>query len=207
MVIDLKYHLSTIIAIFLALGIGILIGSAMIGDDGMVREQQHLIVQIEKDLNSLRSQNSQYRAQQLALEGMIMEQSQFIDLLFKDAITDRLGGMRCLLVPDPRTKESQYLVQVLKAAGMKVTDFTSLPEKWQPIDPLDGWDLCLLMTQNLPPGMDRVFTKERIYRPTVKDLSSKKIQYQLVKALIKVKEKLLPAIEVQEPAEGGEKMG
>lgn len=207
MVIDLKYHLTTIIAIFLALGIGILIGSAMIGDDGMVREQQLLIVQIEKDLNSLRTQNSQYRAQQLAFEGMIVEQNELIEQLFQDAITGRLTGMRCLLVPDPKSQGNRYLTPILKVAGMDVTDFTSLPEQWQPTNPADGWDLCLLMTQSLPPGVEKVFSKDRIYRPTVKDLSSKKIQYQLVKALTTVKEKLLPLIEanVEAQEDGGVK--
>lgn len=204
MVFDFKYHITTIVSIFLALGIGILIGSTMIGDDGIVREQQRLIVQIEENLNSLRSQNNQYRTRQVTLESMVTEQGKFIDQLFQDAIMDKLAGLRCLLVADPRQQDGKLLSGVLKAAGMDVTDFTVLPENWQPADPASGWDLCLLMTQSMPPGIEQVFVKEQIFRPTVKNLTAKQMQYQVVKALHKLRPNLPVRLLQLEENEGGE---
>ena len=40
MFMNLRYHIFTISAIFAALGIGILIGTCIIGDEGLLEEQQ-----------------------------------------------------------------------------------------------------------------------------------------------------------------------
>lgn len=204
MVIDLKYHLTTIIAIFLALGIGILVGSAMIGDDGIVREQQKLIVQIEDDLQILRNQNNLFKNKVTALEGMLAEQEQFIDLLFQDAIAGQLTGLHGLMVRDLKKTddENRELLKILRLAGMEVTEFTSLPEDWMGnldnvtgisggvedygMEQIGNWDLCLLMTQSLPPGLEDVFPKEQIYRPISKQLATKKGIYELITSLRKM---------------------
>ena len=34
--IDLKYHIASIVAVFLALGLGVIIGSTIVGDDLLV---------------------------------------------------------------------------------------------------------------------------------------------------------------------------
>ncbi|AZR73510.1 hypothetical protein BBF96_09000 [Anoxybacter fermentans] len=186
MVIDIRYHLTTIIAIFLSLGIGILIGSAMIGDDGVVREQQKLIIQIEKDLKNLRNQNYQYRTKVISLEEMIVEQNQFIDQLFKDAIFERLRGLSCLLVQDEKSKHKyEELLKVLRNAGMEITEYSKLS-----VEEPAGWDICLLLAQGIPPVVEDIFSKEQIFQLSEKDLASKQGLYQLIKSLEELKLKI-----------------
>ncbi len=190
MVIDLKYHLTTIIAIFFALGIGILVGSAMIGDDGIVREQQKLIVQIEDDLKNLRSQNNQFRAKVTNLEGMINEQEEFVSQLFQDAIADELDGLKCMLVNEgediwPQSKE---VMGVLEIAGVDVIDSGEVcfgEEQGQ--EQSGQWDFCVVLASVLPSNVEKFFLPERIVHPTVKEISTKKGLYQFVKSLEKLK--------------------
>lgn len=211
MVIDLKYHLTTIIAIFLALGIGILVGSAMIGDDGIVREQQKLIVQIEDDLQGLRNQNNQFKSKVTSLEAMIGEQEQFIDLLFQDAISGQLAGLDGLMVQDSKTGANSQLVEALKLAGMDLTEITSLPSDWSKSDQLlDGeidsgkeaeldWDLCFVLTQSMPPELTQIFSKEQILRPINKQMANKQGLYELITSLRnKISSKMAPVNEKRE---------
>ena len=54
--IDLRYHIATIIALFLALAVGILIGSTIVGDDLLVEQQKKSIDRLEEQFLSLREQ-------------------------------------------------------------------------------------------------------------------------------------------------------
>lgn len=192
MVIDLKTHLSTIIAIFLSLGIGILIGTTMVGDDGVVMEQHRIITQIEDDLRELRAQNNQFRVKITSLEANLMEQEQFVDQLFQDAITDRLAGLRCLWIAKSEDeKKDAQLKEVLTQAGAEITKYlasSSLETGEQTKDGvLTGWDFCILLIENLPVKLEGLFTDKQIYRPLAVDIETKKGLYQFVKSLGMVK--------------------
>ncbi len=58
MIMDFRYHLFTITAVFAALGLGILIGTSIIGNEGLIKEQQKIINNIAKDINYLQTKNS-----------------------------------------------------------------------------------------------------------------------------------------------------
>lgn len=196
MVIDLKTHLSTIIAIFLSLGIGILIGTAMVGDDGIVMEQHRIITQIEEDLRELRAQNGQFRLKISSLEANLIEQEQFVDQLFQEAIADRLTGLTCLLISNHENKETDnHLQEILKQAGVEVTEYLIDPLK-KTEEPglgeevLTGLDCCILLAQNLPDNVNGIFLEKQIYRPLAKNIETKKGLYQLVKSLGIFKSKL-----------------
>ncbi len=197
MVIDLKYHLTTIIAIFLALGTGILVGSAMIGDDGIVREQQILIVQIEEDLKNLRSQNNQFRDKVIDIEGMMVEQEEFINQLFHDAIAEQLTGLQCVVVNDAKEvwAQSMDVMEVLIIAGLDVAELGEIysDDEEQSGGQLEGWDFCVVLAQVIPTEVGEIFQQGQIFHPTIEEISSKKGLYQLVKSFgeIKIKEEYL----------------
>ena len=52
--IDLKYHIASIVAVFLALGLGVIIGSTIVGDDLLVDQQQKLIERLEEQFYTLK---------------------------------------------------------------------------------------------------------------------------------------------------------
>ncbi len=209
MFLDLRYHLTTIIAIFLSLGIGILIGTALIGDDGIVMEQQKIIAQIEDDLQTLRLQNNQFRTMITALEIDLAEQEQFIDQLFQDAIAETLSGLSCLWVKGE--DDSSQLMTILQNTGLEITPYSaaildksvennssegdiSTEEKldmkgaWE--DDLLNWDLCIVLAQGVPGELENNFTNDRIFKPVAKNLNTKKGIYQFVKSLNNLKLKI-----------------
>ncbi len=61
MILDIRYHIFTITAIFASLGLGILIGTSLIGDETLVREQQRMIKEIGQDINNLKTTNSKLK--------------------------------------------------------------------------------------------------------------------------------------------------
>ena len=66
--IDLRYHIATVAALFLALGLGIFIGNTMISDGIILREQEQLIVSLEKEFDRLRDDNRFLRANVTSLQ-------------------------------------------------------------------------------------------------------------------------------------------
>jgi hypothetical protein len=63
MFIDLRTHMIALVAVFLALGIGILIGVDMIGGQGLVNQERALAAHLELDFQNLRNQNNALAAQ------------------------------------------------------------------------------------------------------------------------------------------------
>mgnify|MGYP006280339163 CR=1 FL=1 len=182
MVIDIRYHITTIIAVFLSLGIGILVGSTMIGDDGVIREQQKLIIQIEEDLKILRTQNNEYRAKVSNLETMMKEQDKFINQLFYEAISDKLTGMNGLLIGKDDSKLNYgELQEILEKSGMEISQYQTQDTPSEELE--DKWDICLLSAGTIPEGMEEIFSEDDIYNLSQENLTSRQGLYQLVKSL------------------------
>ena len=58
MVLSFKYHIFTITAIFAALGIGILIGTSLLGNEVLINEQKELINNIDHDITKISNENT-----------------------------------------------------------------------------------------------------------------------------------------------------
>ncbi|MFW6006526.1 MAG: copper transporter [bacterium] len=57
MIFNFRYHIFTITAIFAALGLGILIGTSIIGDETLIREQKKIIDNIGGDIKNIKKEN------------------------------------------------------------------------------------------------------------------------------------------------------
>lgn len=57
MIINFRYHFFTITAIFAALGIGILIGSSIVGNEGLEKEQRRIVENINEEISHLKKEN------------------------------------------------------------------------------------------------------------------------------------------------------
>jgi len=57
--IDIRYHIASIVAVFLALGLGILIGSTIVGDDLLVDQQKKVIDRLEQQFEELRTREAE----------------------------------------------------------------------------------------------------------------------------------------------------
>jgi hypothetical protein len=120
---DLRYHVASLAAVFLALVIGILVGVG-ISDYGLVEKAQRglleqRITQLEQDVRSARRHNDELQAQQRAAQA-------FITATYPDLVQDRLRGKRIALVflgpasPRVRATLNQALVDASARGWVRV---------------------------------------------------------------------------------------
>jgi hypothetical protein len=144
--VDFRYHLVTIIAIFLALAVGIVVGTAALNGpvlDGLRRSNAGLI----SDKRALESDVRE-------LQGEVDTADDFTRLLSGDLVGGLLDGERVLLVlaPDADRQVADQLAATLTEAGAQVTGRLALqpdlldPEQRQLVDDL--------VAQVVPAGLE-----------------------------------------------------
>lgn len=123
MIIDLRYHIFSLAAVFLALGLGIAVGSALPGADPLLREQEKVISQLEKDFEQLRAERraaeEMVRNKELELEAVQEFHRQVLPLL----VGGVLDGYMVVLVhtgDTVATETTEDLRAFLRRAGAQV---------------------------------------------------------------------------------------
>ncbi|MHB1419682.1 MAG: copper transporter [Bacillota bacterium] len=122
--IDLKYHITSLVAVFLALGVGILTGTAVIGSDVYVREQQQIVDRLEKDFEFLREQNRLSRQEVAVFRSTSDNYQKFAQEIIPELIKDRLKGVRVAIIETNSYSDIEDMVGTLKVAGAKVVSTT-----------------------------------------------------------------------------------
>lgn len=150
MFIDFRYHVITIISILVALGLGILIGSTIVGENivsGIVIEQQNWIERLEEDFINFKREISKINQELQTTTGEIG----FYEELFKKTkpylINDKLLDKRYGVITIGEKK--QEVIEILRDSGaniiwnIKVTDIYNeirdiLEKEVNNTEPLDG---------------------------------------------------------------------
>lgn len=122
--IDLRYHIATIIAIFLALGVGILIGSTVVGGDVLVDQQKKMIDQLEGQFDILREHESELLAENKFVNSMLEQYEDFSRAVLPPLIKNRLVDHRIAIVVTGGADIPSGLLNSLSLAGAKVTSTT-----------------------------------------------------------------------------------
>lgn len=127
MIIDIRYHIITLVAVFLMLGLGILIGTTMIGSEAIERKQEQLADRLEKQLQGLRLENqrAQERYEQVEAENHTLQL--FAREVVPFAIANRLRGFTVAVV-EAGGATSQELLSDLQTAGAVVESVTTVPD-------------------------------------------------------------------------------
>jgi len=97
-VLDIRYHTVSLVAVFLALGLGILIGTIVVQDPDLLRAQDALIQKLSSDLEALDAQNEQSRAQMAKLEQSKRELEAFAEEVLPLLVANRLFGRHIAVV-------------------------------------------------------------------------------------------------------------
>lgn len=125
MIIDFRYHLASLIAVFLALGLGILIGGAVLGNPALQRE----LSSIEENLAKLR-QDQRHLEEEIAKRDEVLKVcTQFENAALPALVRNKLLGKRVALVRtsvgvDARLIRS--LTKLFQTAGAKVTSTSTI---------------------------------------------------------------------------------
>ena len=144
--VDFRYHLVTIISIFLALALGIVVGTTALNGpvlDGLRDRNSGLI-------GEKRALESDVRA----LEGDVDTADDFARLLAPDLVGGRLDGQGVLLVlaPDADQQAADQLATMLTTAGAVVT--AQLELRPELLDPDQQQLVDDLVAQVVPAGLE-----------------------------------------------------
>lgn len=123
MPLDFRYYISSLAAIFLALGIGIVIGGALMNNGELTKGQEQLIHNLEQEFEQLRKEKKTLQAslmdREIELEVLRQFNREVLPLLVDGLLKDRRIG---IIQTNPTVPAAlvENLAGVLKLAGAQV---------------------------------------------------------------------------------------
>lgn len=124
MIIDIKYHIASLVSVFLALGIGIVVGTTMIGSDVLMKKQEDLITSLQGQYASIRDENRQLTHDLDVMKEDANYQQEFNRVVLPALVRDKLRGRQVAIVDLNYRKEHDGLADALQEAGAKVQSVT-----------------------------------------------------------------------------------
>lgn len=124
MIIDMRYHIASLVAVFLALGLGILVGTAALGERVLVRQQGQLIERLESDVTRLTKERRDIQKDLAASRADLRQADRFGRAVVPFLVADRLYGKQVAILrvnPVAAPGTGEELVSVLRRAGAEVT--------------------------------------------------------------------------------------
>lgn len=122
--IDLKYHIVSLIGIFLALGLGILIGSTIVSDDLMVGQQRKMIDALEEKFTSLREREAELLAVNENQAEILKNYENFGQTMRPMVVKNRLQGQRVAVIVTGGMDVPAGMVNTLSESGAILTSQT-----------------------------------------------------------------------------------
>lgn len=122
MIINFRYHIFTITAIFAALGIGILIGSSFVADKGIVEEQKRIITKIGSDINNIKNKNLSLQNKLVDLKKEIEYRQKMEKEILSFSLKDRLKEKNYYLVHQQNISEElqEEFKKIIKKTGARI---------------------------------------------------------------------------------------
>jgi hypothetical protein len=144
-VINFRYHVVSITSVFLALAIGLVLGTAAL--NGPVADN------IQGQVSSLRKTNGQLRDQVDEMQNRAQSQDQFVREVAPALLANRLANRTVALVSAPGAtgQDVDGVAQTLQRAGAQVTGRVALDDSFT--DPARDDELQDLATRVVPAGV------------------------------------------------------
>jgi hypothetical protein len=123
---DMRYHIASLVAVFLALAIGILLGTVIVDRGLLVDQQKSMVKKIESSFENLRTENR-------ALNVEVKAQRDFAAQVMPLAVRDRLTGRNIAIIATTTVPDTvkDALIENLKKAGATAS-FVSVSENFKP---------------------------------------------------------------------------
>lgn len=137
--INFRFHLISLIAVFLALAVGVVMGYGVLGQP-TVDTLQSRVDTVERRANEIRSENDRLRSEQARLEALLADVDQF-------AATSRLSGASVLPIA-VRGVDSGKVTETVRLArdgGASVPGIVWLEDKWNLEGDDDAAELAALV--------------------------------------------------------------
>lgn len=130
---DLRYHVISLISVFLALAIGVLLGTAM-------SDREIITDQLRSEVTGIQKQLDEQQELLVERDEEISVQQRYLEAMSEAMISDSLQGVNVALVRGPWADEeaAQALQNAIASeAGADITSFVRLPEP-TPLDDAAG---------------------------------------------------------------------
>ncbi len=149
MIIDIKYHIASLVAVFLALGIGILVGTSIIGNDGMAERQQQIITVLEQDFAHLRKDNAKKNEEIKVLSEEIQQSESFEEELLPALVPGRLVGRSIVVVETGNNFMTKEIKDLIKSAGGDIRSRVAISPKIADVNELNQEQILAVLGQEL----------------------------------------------------------
>lgn len=132
--IEYRTYLTGLVAVFLALGLGMLIGSAIIGSPSAERQQKDLRG-LQQNFAEFSQKYADLRAEADSAKGRLAREDEAMREVLPSFVDRRLVGRTVAIVLCGELDDTAFVDQVtgtLKLAGATVTSTTSIRDDWLP---------------------------------------------------------------------------
>jgi len=129
--INFRFHLVSLIAVFLAMGLGILVGSTVV--------DQVIVDRLDREISSVSHESNQLKDENRALKDQVSQLNDFLHKSSAYAVQQRLADVPVAIVAEKgidATAVSNVLASV-RAAGANVPGVLWLDSKWRLDSPND----------------------------------------------------------------------
>ncbi|NMB11524.1 MAG: copper transporter [Firmicutes bacterium] len=123
MILDIRYHIASLVAVFLALGLGILIGASLLDEGRLLESQEKLIAGLEKRFDTLQAERSLLETENALLSSKLQEQETLFVALELPLVEEALEGRSVSVVYGSEAWKQNWqepLDKLLKQAGARV---------------------------------------------------------------------------------------
>lgn len=135
MIIDGKYHAASLIAVFLALGVGIMIGCLMVGEaftDNIVARQEAIINRLESDYGYLKKEARSNREEMEKVKEESESYKEYALYSLPYVLKDKLMGKKIAIIE--KTAVPEFFLENLELAGADIISITSFDNNIAKID-------------------------------------------------------------------------
>jgi peptidyl-tRNA hydrolase len=119
-IIDMRHHLFSLVSVFLALGLGILIGTSISSDGRVAKEQSVVIDAIEAQLSQLRRERQAMQADLSQTEAALTSYQEFAHQVLPQLVAGQLIERKVGLVIVGESTDTSSLQELMRLSGAQV---------------------------------------------------------------------------------------
>ena len=148
--LNLKYHIVSLVAVFCALAIGIFVGSNLVGDDFFASQQKELVTRLEEEFNLLREQNKETQDELMVFKDTTDDYRLFCEQIFPLIISGKLAQKSVAVIQLDPSVPAEKVIKTLKDAGADVAYSATVDLEIKP-----DWSLMSNGEQKQPSEKER----------------------------------------------------
>ena len=165
MIIDMKYHIASLIAVFLALGLGILVGSAVLGsnvNDVIMNQQKQMVDDLNRNFEKMRKDNLLAQDEIANYKASLNVRKDFEKQILPLLVSDKLQGKQIAVIETSNYGTHEEWINTLKMAGATVTSITTVLEGFDLRNEDDRKEIAtkLMLTDSTEPSVTEEISKE-----------------------------------------------